>query len=641
MSPINHNATANNDYSNINLLGNNMSPMNRNASVNNDNNSFNDSQSRFTRYIDANNPNDPPTNIPTLSIGQTQQVDAKCAEWVINRPHIPFTEPTNKYFRSFTRSINPNYQPPNRQRISGTLATNYENKLSTESKQVATNADRQNWGCCYDGTSDRCAEKTVCMIACNPKPIVVAVEPHTKTGEYTAHDHYLAMEGMTDKFKAMNPNGKVSGLMTDCEPTQIAAKREYHEEHPEQFCPGCGIHCLSNHIKNGVFNLFSGFDKDLRSVQSTLKNSKVREGYKEKIVGDQDKRVGLNEPGSTRWGSKDDQIQNMKDTQVIIKEVCNSTKYKAYATDILPIINGMHFWENMSFVGEIVHIARYSIDYVHGIETLGAMYYSFYLVFEFYDEKLDKYIEELGDEYDEDDYANYGYNQELLSWSKNDNEDIEEDEMDDVKNNIITFTKLRNNLSHYWKLCNEDADQCFLVGFMLDTRYVNLKPMGNDKRKFKNRIERLYRTDNANMDEEKLYEELGEIHTMVKNFRKKKGKFSNIWIYYAKVDVYSSYEPTLKFWELVQDEYENDNLIAWICGIALIYCAFIASQGKLEGHFNPLKQFHSDNRGAMGVNKTRKMVYCYNQSRDLARFDSKWKPNAKKKSKNQSDDLQQ
>ena len=62
-----------------------------------------------------------------------------------------------------------------------------------------------------------------------------------------------------------------------------------------------------------------------------MRNTKIKEGLKEKLrSGDQ--RLGLNEPTSTRWGSKDDQISNMIYTKKELLTVCNSQEYSRYAT---------------------------------------------------------------------------------------------------------------------------------------------------------------------------------------------------------------------------------------------------------------------------------------------------------------------
>ena len=85
------------------------------------------------------------------------------------------------------------------------------------------------------------------MVA-NPKPMLLAVEPHDHAGTFTANDHFNQMERNYNKFIRENPGKSVALLMTDCEATMIAAKKQYHQNHPEQSCPGCGIHCMHNHI---------------------------------------------------------------------------------------------------------------------------------------------------------------------------------------------------------------------------------------------------------------------------------------------------------------------------------------------------------------------------------------------------------
>ena len=107
-------------------------PHSRHNSSNNNNNNNNINAIALHSIQQHQNHSNP----PPLSIEQTQLADQMCAEWIINRPHIPFTEATNEYLLSFIHSINPHYNPPNRNRISGTLLTAYADRLKKESKEV-------------------------------------------------------------------------------------------------------------------------------------------------------------------------------------------------------------------------------------------------------------------------------------------------------------------------------------------------------------------------------------------------------------------------------------------------------------------------------------------------------------------------
>eukprot|EP01084_Bolivina_argentea_P136786 240917_1 len=167
-----------------------------------------------------------------LSLKEIEVADQMCAEWTLNRPHIPFTEATNEYCSKFIQSINPTYHAPDRNRISGGLLTNYEKKLQAETKETVKNADCKVWGMQYDGTSDRCREKTVHVTFANPLPIIYASEPHDKTGQYTAHNHCVQMTRNYDNFLRDNVDHQVPMLMTDCESTMLAAIEEFQEDHP-------------------------------------------------------------------------------------------------------------------------------------------------------------------------------------------------------------------------------------------------------------------------------------------------------------------------------------------------------------------------------------------------------------------------
>ena len=56
----------------------------------------------------------------------------------------------------------------------------------------------------------------------------------------------------------------------------------------------------------------------------------------------------------------------------------------------------------------------------------------------------------------------------------------------------------------------------------------------------------------------------------------------------------------------------------------------IIFKGYMNTYCGSCNYYGLFNRGALGVSKMRKLVYCYNQNRNL-KFNPKWKPVAKNK----------
>ena len=63
-----------------------------------------------------------------------------------------------------------------------------------------------------------------------------------------------------------------------------------------------------------------------------IKNTKLHQGVKALVIDpNHDKRFGLEDPGSTRWGSKHDQYAKLIKIKSKITDVVNDPTYKNYA----------------------------------------------------------------------------------------------------------------------------------------------------------------------------------------------------------------------------------------------------------------------------------------------------------------------
>eukprot|EP01083_Nonionella_stella_P088438 246469_1 len=122
---------------------------------------------------------------------------------------------------------------------------------------------------------------------------------------------------------------------------------------------------------------------------------------------------------------------------------------------------------------------------------------------------------------------------------------------------------------------------------------------------------------------------LGQILNLTIDFRKRRGFSKASWKLFPRLGIHSSYDQSIKLLEAIEDDHEDNELIGFWCKIGIRYCSMAAAQGRLESSFGCLTGFHTPERGGLGVTKLRTLDYCYNQNRNIKRFDAKWKPNEK------------
>merc|ERR1712154_267370 len=193
------------------------------------------------------------------------------------------------------------------------------------------------------------------------------------------------------------------------------------------------------------------------------------------------------------------------------------------------------------------------------------------------------------------------------------------------------FFRLESTLEHYWKLCNKDGDDCFLMAFMFDGRYINenLMKVSADTKKYKKRLKIMYKRDYPNKTRDAIAADMALLYEITRKFRKKQGIFKDVWKGFGSLGPWSTWEDNLRLLNEAMEDNQDNLLAVWWLTKAIIYGSMLATQGRLESSFNPIKGFHNPKRACLGVEKLRRLVYCNNQSANVKRFDSKWKQQPK------------
>uniref|UniRef100_A0A1B0F089 HAT C-terminal dimerisation domain-containing protein n=1 Tax=Phlebotomus papatasi TaxID=29031 RepID=A0A1B0F089_PHLPP len=246
----------------------------------------------------------------------------------------PFMLSENQYFKKFIQTLRPEYTPPSRKQLSGTLLVKEYQRIEQNINEIITKASVLSIMC--DGIIN--------IIIMTPKPVFITsidttTNPHS--GEYLAKILLATMEKYgTEKFQA---------LVTDNAAANKKAWAILEEKVPNLQCYGCFAHSL---------NLILGDVLECARIKKIIQDGKaIVNGInlKQVLKAELNKRssVTLKLPVKTRWLSMEQFLSSLLANKITLREMAIQDKLNQA---LQSIVLGSDFWDKITELKSIICI---------------------------------------------------------------------------------------------------------------------------------------------------------------------------------------------------------------------------------------------------------------------------------------------
>ena len=124
-------------------------------------------------------------------------------------------------------------------------------------------------------------------------------------------------------------------------------------------------------ITQGLYFKMDGNKSVLEKVdviQGAIKNNKMRQHIQKQVAGDSDRRVGVADPGHTRWDSRYDQLKKQLQLRGPMRNSTEDEEWKSYFDDRQTnIIRDYGHWEKVVNMKDEIEVFHKSIKKLEGI----------------------------------------------------------------------------------------------------------------------------------------------------------------------------------------------------------------------------------------------------------------------------------